>query len=205
MIRFWDFTAHSTPPRLSWVVRRQEGYRVRLPLTDLQQANLRGAREAQLADWRAGRPQVVDEMFVSDEVVRLMSGGGRACYLGLDGRVRVGNLGEDKLPWVLDDPKDVASCIVRWGSAVGLPELVEALPPMPEGGEVCSFCQGTRDMPEDIMPRAEDGFRYFCRRCGGLRWTRQAEPDGVLSRGDFRPPRRVERGAAFEHAVGDHE
>src|SRR5262245_14532433 len=33
------------------------------------------------------------------------------------------------LPRVLDGPKDVASCIVRWSSAVGLPKLVEALPP----------------------------------------------------------------------------
>ena len=38
-------------------------------------------------------------MFVTAEVVRLMSGMGRACYLGLDGRVWVGNLGEGKLPW----------------------------------------------------------------------------------------------------------
>jgi hypothetical protein len=143
-----------------------------VPLTQQQREHLRDVREAQLAEWRAGRPQVVDEMFVAEEVVRLMSGMGRAAYLGLDGRVWVGNLGEGELPRILDDPKDVASCIVRWASAVGLPELVEALPPIPEGGEVCSLCKGTREMPEDIVPRAEDGFRYFCRRCGGLGWTK---------------------------------
>jgi hypothetical protein len=109
---------------------------------------------------------------VEEEVVRLMSGMGRAAYLGLDGRVWVGNLGEGQLSRVLEDPKDVASCIVRWANAAGLPELVEALPPRPEGGEVCSLCNGSREMPEEIIPRTTDGFRYFCRRCGGLEWTR---------------------------------
>jgi hypothetical protein len=145
-----------------------------VPLTNQQREHLRGVREAQLADWRAGRPQVVDDLFVEEEVVRLMSGMGRAAYLGLDGRVWVGNLGEGELPRVLDDPKDVASCIVRWASAVGLAELVEALPPMPADGERCSLCKGTREMPEESIPRAEDGFRYFCRRCGGLGWTMRA-------------------------------
>jgi hypothetical protein len=104
-----------------------------------------------------------------------MSRLGRACYLGLDGRVWVGNLAEGKLPEVLDDPKDVASCILRWASAAGLPELVEALPPRPEGGEVCSLCKGTHEMPEEIIPKAADGFGYPCRRCGGLGWTEPAE------------------------------
>jgi len=153
------------------MAEKQGAGHVRIPLNKEHLDQLRCVRESQLADWRAGRPQVVDELFVEEEVVRLMSGMGRACYLGLDGRVWAGNLGEGQLPWVMDDPKEVASCIVRWAAAVGLPELVEALPPMPEGGEVCSLCQGTREMPAEIIPRAADGFRYFCRRCGGLGWT----------------------------------
>lgn len=104
-----------------------------------------------------------------------MSGMGRAAYLGLDGRVWVGNLGEGLLPQVLEDPKDVASCIVRWAGAVGLPALVDVLPPMPEDGGECSLCKGTREMPEEVIPRGQDGFRYFCHRCGGLGWTRKAE------------------------------
>src|SRR3954451_24004787 len=116
---------------------------MRLPLTEQQREHLRSVRATQLADWRAGRPQVVDDLFVEEEVVRLMSGMGRAAYLGLDGRVWVGNLGEGELPRALDEPKDVASCIVRWAEVVGLPELVEALPPMPDGGEICSLCKGS--------------------------------------------------------------
>ena len=152
---------------------------MRLPLTEPQREQLRAVREAQLAEWRAGRPQVVDALFVEEPVVRLMSGMGRAAYLGLDGRVWVGNLGEGELPRVLDDPEDVASCIVRWSAAVGLPELVEALPPVPEGGTVCPLCRGTREMPEEIFPRADGGFRYYCQRCGGLGWTRSAETGSV--------------------------
>jgi hypothetical protein len=156
-----------------FVERRRRATLMRLPLTDQQREHLHGVRAAQLADWRAGRPQVVDHMFVEQEVVRLMSGMGRAAYLGLDGRVWAGNLGEGELPRVLDDPKDVASCIVRWSGAVGLPELVEALPTRPEGGEVCSLCKGTREMPEEIMPRPAS-CRSFCWRCGGLGWTKPA-------------------------------
>lgn len=145
---------------------------MQMPLTEKQREHLRRVRQAQLADWRAGRPQVVNHLFVEDEVVRLMSGMGRAAYLGLDGRVWVGNLGEGELPRVLDDPKDVASCIFRWASAVGLPELIEALPKMPEGGVVCELCKGTREMPQEIIPRAENGFQFSCGRCGGLGWTK---------------------------------
>lgn len=158
---------------------------MRVPLTDEHRSHLRGVRDEQIAMYRAGRPQIVDEMFVTDDVVRLMSGGGRACYLGLDGQVWVGNLGEGKLPCVLDEPKDVASCIVRWAGAVGLPELAESLPPMPPGSEICALCKGSREMPEDFMPRADDGTRYFCRRCGGLGWTRHidrsAAPDPAIT------------------------
>jgi hypothetical protein len=50
-----------------------------MPLTEHQREHLRRVREEQLAMWRAGRPQVVDELFVTGEVVRLMSGMGRAC------------------------------------------------------------------------------------------------------------------------------
>lgn len=121
---------------------------MRLPLTDQQREHLRSVREEQLAAWRAGRPQIVDDLFTTDEVVRLMSRMGRACYLGLDGRVWVGNLGEGELPQVLDDPKAVASCIMRWAVDIGLPELVEVLPSMPADGEVCSLCEGSRYMPE---------------------------------------------------------
>jgi len=67
---------------------------MRLPLTEQQQRHLRNVRETQLAEWRAS-PFIVDEIFVEKEVVRLMASMGRACYLGLDGQVWVGNLGRE--------------------------------------------------------------------------------------------------------------
>lgn len=146
---------------------------MQLPLTEQQKKHLRNVREAQLAEWRSN-PFVADDLFVEQEVVRLMAGMGRACYLGLDGRVWLGNLAEEELPQVLDDPKGVASCIVRWSGTIGLPNLVEALPPMPEGGETCPVCRGGREMPDEYAPRAKEGFRYYCLRCGGLGWTLRA-------------------------------
>lgn len=146
------------------------GSELQLPLTEKHRERLRSIRESQLSDWRAGRPQVVDEMFAADEVVRLMSGMGRACYLGLDGRVWIGNLGEGQLPQVLSDPKEVASCIVRWSGSIGLSDLVNVLPPGPEGSIVCPLCQGDRVMPPGWGDDPGDGFRYYCKRCGGLGW-----------------------------------
>jgi len=67
------------------MAEKQGAGHVRIPLNKEHLDQLRCVRESQLADWRAGRPQVVDELFVEEEVVRLMSGMGRACYLGLDG------------------------------------------------------------------------------------------------------------------------
>src|SRR5262249_27506281 len=110
-----------------------------------------------------------------------MSGMGRACYLGLDGRVWVGDLGEGRLPWVLDDPKDVASCIVRWSGCIGMPELVDALPPAPEVGIVCPLCQGSREMPNWVNDR-DDGFRYYCQRCSGLGGIAPAEGSAAADR-----------------------
>ena len=103
-----------------------------------------------------------------------MSGMGRAAYLGLDGRVWIGHLGAGETPCVLHDPKNVASCIVRWAGAIGLPELIESLPPMPADGETCLLCWGSRFMPEEIWPAGEDGHRHVCQRCGGLGWTSPA-------------------------------
>jgi hypothetical protein len=131
---------------------------MRLSMTDKQREHLRRVRDEQLADWRAGRPQVVDELFITDDVVRLMSG------------VWVGNLAEGQLPWVLDDPKQVASCIVRWSGCVGLPELIDALPPAPVGAAICPLCRGSREMPDFVNDR-DDGFRFYCQRCSGLGWV----------------------------------
>jgi hypothetical protein len=143
---------------------------MRVSLDDRQREHLRRVRESQLADWRAGRPQLVDEMFVEQEVVRLKAGMGHSAYLGLDGTVYAVNYGEGFPPRVLDDPKDVASCIIRWAIDIGLPELIDALPPMPENGEVCSLCQGSRYMPDEFIGTEERRW-FFCRRCGGLGWT----------------------------------
>jgi hypothetical protein len=150
---------------------------MRIPLTDQQREHLRGVRKTQLADWHA-HPFVVDEIFVKEEVVRLMSGMGRACYLGLDGRIWVGNLGEGELPSVLSDPKGIASCIVRWSGCIGLPELVNALPPMATDGIICPLCHSSRETHNWVNDR-DDGFRYYCMRCGGLGWIIPAEQDAA--------------------------
>jgi hypothetical protein len=153
---------------------------MKVALTDRQQEQLRQVRERQLAEWRVGRPQIVDEMFVEQEVVRLKAGMGHAAYLGLDGTVYSVNYGEAIPPEVLADPKDVASCILRWAADIGLPELIEALPSLPPDGEVCSLCQGSRYMPDNFIGTEERRW-FFCRKCGGLGWTVQpdqnASPD----------------------------
>jgi hypothetical protein len=113
---------------------------------------------------------MVDEVFLERDVVRLTSGGGHAAYLGLDGTVYVFHYGDGRPPRVLDDPRDIASCIIRWATDIGLPELIDGLPAMLPGGETCSLCRGGRYMPEEWIGNNERRW-FFCKRCGGLGWT----------------------------------
>jgi hypothetical protein len=67
-----------------------------LPLTERLRERLRQIREHQMAEHRAGRPQLVCGVFYDEEVVCLRAGSGHAAYLGTDGRVHYENYGEGK-------------------------------------------------------------------------------------------------------------
>jgi hypothetical protein len=145
-----------------------------LPLTERLRELLRQVREHQMAQHRAGRPELVCGVFYNDEVVCLRAGGGHAAYLGTDGRIHYENYGEAKDPRVLTDPRDVASTIVKCANDIGVPELIELLPPRPAGGEICRLCEGRRwELPASSGD--PDGRPWCCRRCHGLGWT-LAEP-----------------------------
>src|SRR5262249_59100996 len=73
-----------------------------LPLTELLRERLRQIRDRQMADHRAGHPQLVCGVFYDEEVVCLGAGGGHAMYLGTDGRVHYENYGEGKDKVVLN-------------------------------------------------------------------------------------------------------
>lgn len=143
---------------------------MRVPIDEQMRDRLRKVRASQWEDMLAGQPEMVDEVFLEQEVVRLMSGGGHAAYLGLNGQITTVNYGEGFPPGVLNDPKDVASVLFRWAGSIGMPELIDLLPRMPEDGEVCSLCNGNRYMPPEVLG-SPDGQRLYCRRCGGLGWT----------------------------------
>jgi hypothetical protein len=63
-------------------------------------------------------------LFVEEPVVRLMSGLGRAAYLGPDGRAWVGDLGGGEVPRVLGDPK---SARISQDRRSGGEQLIERL------------------------------------------------------------------------------
>jgi hypothetical protein len=142
---------------------------------------LQQVREQQMADHRAGRPQLVCGIFSDTEVVILKAGMGHAAFLGLDGRVWAENYGEGFPPEVLTDARDVASVVVRWSGNIGLPELIELLPARPAGGFVCGVCGGSRWLPESIGVQ-DDGRPLCCLRCYGLGWT-LAEPGAAADPG----------------------
>lgn len=141
-----------------------------LALTEPLRTRLRAVREQQMADHRAGRPQLVCGVFYDEEVVCLRAGGGHAAYLGTDGQLHYENYGESKDKIVLTDPRAVASTIVKCAGEIGVPELVELLPPKPAGGVVCRLCGGSR-WESSASSEDPDGQRWCCRRCHGLGWT----------------------------------
>jgi hypothetical protein len=147
-----------------------------LPLTEPLRERLRQIRKHQMAEHRAGRPQQVCGVFYDDEVVCLRAGSGHATYLSTDGRVHYENYDEGMDKVVLTDPRDVASTIVKCAGDIGLPELIDLLPPRPANGFLCRLCEGSR--------RESGGAdQWCCRRCHGLGWT-LAEPTAAADRSD---------------------
>jgi hypothetical protein len=141
-----------------------------LLLTESLRERLREVRQQQMADHRAGRPQLVCAVFYDQEVVCLRAGGGHATYLGTDGRVHYENYGEGKDCIVLTDPRAIASVIVKCARDIDVPELVGQLPPMPLGGVVCRLCGGSRWESPASTGDAK-GQPWCCRRRNGLGWT----------------------------------
>jgi hypothetical protein len=141
-----------------------------LPLTEPLRDRLRQIRERQMVDHRAGRPQLVCEVFYDEEVVCLRASGGYAAYLGMDGRVHSENYSEGIAKAVLTDPRDVASTIVKCAGDIGLPELVDLLPARPPGAVVCRLCGGGR-WESPASTGDPEGRPWCCRRCCGLGWT----------------------------------
>jgi hypothetical protein len=141
-----------------------------LPLTEPLRQRLRQIRDCQMVDHRAGRPQMVCEVFYEDEVVCLRAGGGHAVYLGTDGRVHYEYYGEGKDRVVLTDPRDVASTIVQCAGDIGMPELIDLLPVRPGSAVVCRLCEGSRC--ELLATTGDPECRpWCCRRYKGLGWT----------------------------------
>jgi hypothetical protein len=141
-----------------------------LALSEELRERLREVRERQMAEHRAGIPRLVCDVFYDEEVVCLRAGGGHATYLGTDGRLHYQNYGEGKDTVVLTDPRDLASAIVNCAGDVGVPELIDLLPPRQANAFVCQLCRGTRwELPESNDHA--DGWPWCCRRCYGLGWT----------------------------------
>jgi hypothetical protein len=141
-----------------------------LPLTEPLRERLRQIREEQMADHLAGRPQRVCGVFYDEEVVCLRVFCGHAAYLGTDGRIHYENFGEGKDKVVLTDPRDVASTIVKCAGDIGVPELIDVLPPRPTGAVVCRLCEGSR-WESPASTGDPEGRPWCCRRCCGLAWT----------------------------------
>ncbi|WP_422929347.1 hypothetical protein [Singulisphaera sp. PoT] len=123
-----------------------------------------------MAEHLAGRPPIVCEIFYEREVVMLQVFMGRASFLDVEGHVWYENFGEGDDPKILRDARDIASEIVRWSGAIGLPELIDMLPSRPETAVVCGICGGSRWFPASMMVSLE-GKPLRCLRCYGLGWT----------------------------------
>lgn len=115
---------------------------------------------------------MVCPIFYDKDVVCLRAGGGHAGYLALDGTVYYENYGEGKQTEVVDDPRGIASMIVKCADDIGLPELIDLLPARPLAAFVCGLCNGTRrESPTGGRRMDMDDKPWCCRRCDGLGWT----------------------------------
>ena len=138
-----------------------------LVLDDRLRERLRQVRAAQLRDLRYW--QAAEDLLVDDEVVCARCGLGNASFVGLDGRVLFWNFGDGHPPEELTDPASVA-CVVGWLAEAGVPELLDALPPMPPGGRPCRSCRGRR-WARRAAGAGPGSLRRVCGRCYGQGWT----------------------------------
>lgn len=139
---------------------------MRLALDDRLRTRLRQVREQQLHDRAIYEP--VKDFLSSEGVVCARCGFANASFVGLDGRVLFWNYGDGHPPEELTDPRSVA-CVVGWLAESAMPELLEALPPLPPGVTPCPACLGRRWASRG-PGKGKNGARQLCQRCHGQGW-----------------------------------
>lgn len=142
---------------------------MRLVLNDRLRERLREVREAQCRDLRAW--EAAEDILVAIEVVCARCGAGNASFVGLDGRILFWNYGDGHPIEELSDLESIA-CVVGWAAEAGLPELLDAMPPMPPGGKPCRACRGRR-WARRVAGTGSGGdrLRRICGVCHGLGWV----------------------------------
>jgi hypothetical protein len=127
------------------------------------QVRKRQAEELKLYD--------LDNFFSSNEVVRINDGMGYGTYVGTDGRVTVWFYGGGEEPVIVENPRDIASIIVRWARNVDLSELISLLPAKPSDAIVCDRCAGERVHSIRLLFRDAAEESILCKKCSGLGWV----------------------------------
>src|SRR5262245_13813383 len=133
---------------------------VRLPIDGTWRNRLLDLRSSQ-----AIAPEV--ETLLGGEAVFLYGWLGNSAHLGLDGRVVSWMAAEGRPPEVVGDPADVARLITLGSRWLGLPGLVELLPPMPPVNQVCPSCAGRRWDDTPYAGHPEGGVCFVCKGVGG--------------------------------------
>lgn len=103
----------------------------------------------------------------SESAILICSGLGPPAYLTLGGEIFQDNGfegGEPSLVYASEEKVGAYLLIGAW--SLKLPELMDLLPPGPEGTETCPECEGAKawDPSSGERPR-------WCRRCGSRGWT----------------------------------
>lgn len=141
---------------------------VRLPITNAWRERLLAIRRGQVIATEV-------EALLGGEAVFLYGWMGNSAHLGLDGRVVAWVVADGLPPEVVTDSEHAVRLVTLGSQWLGLPNLVELLPPMPAGSVVCPYCEGRR---WDNTPYAGHPEGGVCPVCKGVGWriSRQAEP-----------------------------
>ena len=124
--------------------------------------------------WRDRLREVRSGQAISPEVETLLGGEavwlygrlGNSAHLGLDGRVVEWAAADGLPPAMVGDPENVARLIALGARWLGLPELVNLLPPMPPGQQVCPYCEGRRWDETPYAGHSEGGVCFVCKGVG---------------------------------------
>ncbi len=129
--------------------------------------------ESLLALLRAAQAErAMRDRFENEDTFLLDPGMGPAAFLTADGRVLLDFATWDGGPLREATDDEAVGALVVGAKKTGVAELLELIPPPPDGASVCPACDGRRWIAFGHKAGSDEPGRMVCLDCRGRGWRR---------------------------------